>query len=75
MSQWDIKALETNFTGFHQERYPDLSAGAAFERFTIRQILKDADLSSDEVEEGIIGGGDDGGTPTPPRAIPLRIRR
>lgn len=61
MSQWDIKALETNFEGFRQDRYPDLPISDAFERFTIRQILKNADLSSDEIENGILGGTDDGG--------------
>lgn len=61
MSQWDIKDLETNFEGFRKDRYPTLSVADAFERFTIRQILKDADLSDDEIELGIFAGGDDGG--------------
>jgi AIPR protein len=61
MSQWDIKGLETNFEGFRKDRYPTLSVADAFERFAIRQILKDADLSDDEIESGIFAGGDDGG--------------
>ena len=50
MSQWDIKGLETNFEGFRKDRYPSLSVADAFERFAIRQVLKDADLSDDEIE-------------------------
>ena len=61
MSQWDIKGLETNFEGFRKDRYPTLPVSEAFERFSIRQILKDADLSDDELESGIVAGGDDGG--------------
>lgn len=33
----------------------------AFERYSIRQILKDDDLSDDEMESGTLGGSDDGG--------------
>jgi hypothetical protein len=61
MSQWDIKGLETNFEGFRKDRYPSLSVSDAFERFAIRQVLKDADLSDDEIESGIFAGQDDGG--------------
>jgi hypothetical protein len=61
MSQWDIKGLETNFEGFRKDRYPSLSIADAFERFAIRQVLKDADLSDDEIESGIFAGQDDGG--------------
>jgi hypothetical protein len=61
MSQWDIKGLETNFEGFRKDRYPSLSVADAFERFAIRQVLKDADLSDDEIESGIFAGQDDGG--------------
>lgn len=61
MSQWEIRGLETNFEGFKRDRYPSLATSSAFERFAIRQVLKDEDLSSDEIEYGILGGGDDGG--------------
>lgn len=61
MSQWDIKGLETNFEGFRKDRYPSLPVSEAFERFSARQILKDEDLSDDELESGIFGGQDDGG--------------
>ena len=61
MSQWDIKGLETNFEGCRKDRYPSLPVSEAFERFAIRQVLKDADLSDDEIESGIFAGQDDGG--------------
>jgi hypothetical protein len=61
MSIWDIKGLETNFDGFRKDRFPNLSVSDAFERSVARQILKDADLSDDETESGMLGGSDDGG--------------
>src|SRR5438067_1852855 len=61
MSEWEIRGLETNFEGFRRDRYPSLSTSDAFERFAIWQVLKDDDLSGDEIESGILGGGDDGG--------------
>lgn len=61
MSEWDIKALETNFEGFRKDRYPTSPISDAFERYAIRQILKDDDLSDDEIESGTLGGPDDGG--------------
>jgi hypothetical protein len=61
MSQLEIKALETHFEGFKQDRYPTLPVSEAFERFAIVQILKNEDLNDDELESGILGGGDDGG--------------
>jgi len=61
MSQLDVKALEANFEGWMDERMPDSSKHDAFERFAIEQVLKDADLSDDEIDSGLIGGPDDGG--------------
>ena len=61
MSQLEIKALETHFELFRSDRYPSLPQSEAFERFSVAQILKDEDLSGDEIESGILGGGDDGG--------------
>lgn len=34
---------------------------AYFEYFSASQVLKDYDLSDDEIESGIVGGGNDGG--------------
>ena len=40
---------------------PSATASEFFELFTAEQILKDFDLSYEEIESGIIGGGNDGG--------------
>src|SRR5450759_2751650 len=40
---------------------PSLDQATYFEIFSAEQILKDFDLSYDEIESGIIGGGGDGG--------------
>lgn len=40
---------------------PNATASDFFELFTAEQILKDFDLSYDEIESGLIGGGNDGG--------------
>lgn len=61
MSELDIRALEANFDGWRNERAPNLSKGTAFELYAIEQILKDADLSDEEIESGVVGGPDDGG--------------
>ncbi len=61
MSEWDQQALEANFQGWRTERAPDLPVDTAFERYAIEQVLKDDDLSDDEFECGLLGGGDDGG--------------
>jgi hypothetical protein len=61
MSDLDIRALETNFENWRRDRAPNLSQDKAFERYAAEQILKDAELSDEEIESGILGGGDDGG--------------
>ncbi|MCC6367515.1 MAG: hypothetical protein IT165_28675 [Bryobacterales bacterium] len=45
----------------HQELGPTLSASKFFELFTAGEIVKDYDLSYDELESGIVGDGGDGG--------------
>lgn len=40
---------------------PSAKASDFFELFTAVQVLKDYDLSYDEIESGILGGGNDGG--------------
>src|SRR2546427_10679455 len=61
VSQLDIKSLEANFEGWRTERAPKLPVSEAFERFAVEQVLKDADLSDDEIQSGNFGGKDDGG--------------
>lgn len=45
----------------HQDRAPDLKIDEYFEIFIAEQVLKDYDLSYDELFEGNPGGGQDGG--------------
>lgn len=40
---------------------PDASENSFFEFFTAEQVLKDYDLSNDEIDSGLIGDGGDGG--------------
>jgi len=61
MSALDVQALETNFDNWRKERVPHLSISDAFERYTVEQVLKDADLSDDEIDSGLFAGPDDGG--------------
>lgn len=61
MSAIDIQALESNFAKWCQDRGPGLPSSEAFEIYSIEQVLKDADLSDDEIRAGHFGGGDDGG--------------
>ncbi len=42
-----------------QEVAPNLDASTYFEVFTAEQILKDYDLSYDEIVSGLVGGGGD----------------
>jgi hypothetical protein len=61
MSTIDLKALESNFAQWRERRAPTLGEGTALEIYSIEQILKDADLSDDDMRAGHFGGGDDGG--------------
>ena len=45
----------------HQEVDPEAEASSLFELFTAEQVLKDFDLSYDEIESGLVGDGGDGG--------------
>jgi hypothetical protein len=61
MSEHDKRALETNFAAWRQDRAPQEDESKAFEIYCIEQILKDDDLSDEEIESGNFGGKDDGG--------------
>jgi hypothetical protein len=43
------------------QRSPSASKSNFFETFVAEQVLKDADLSNEEVESGLVGDGGDGG--------------
>src|SRR5436190_19800537 len=61
MSALDVQALETNFENWRKERVPHLAVADAFERYAVEHVLKDADLSDEEIDSGLFGGADDGG--------------
>ena len=44
-----------------ERRSPPLPEDIAFELFAIEQVLRDTDLSDEEIAVGRVGGGDDGG--------------
>lgn len=57
----DIITLDQIIKHLHAERFPDLREDQFFEIFVAEQILKDRDLSDDELLEGNPGGPHDGG--------------
>ncbi len=61
MGAYEVKLFEANFNVWKADWGVGLSESKAFERYVVEQILKDFDLSNDEVESGDLGGGDDGG--------------
>lgn len=61
MSENDKQALVANFDIWRSERASHLEKDVAFEYFTCGEILKDFDLTDEEIESGIIGGSNDGG--------------
>lgn len=61
MSTNDRVVLDEILRTQHSNLAPDLSTEEYFQLFCIEQILKSYDLSYDEIEAGIVDGGDDGG--------------
>jgi hypothetical protein len=53
--------LDDVLAQLHKERAPDMDLAAYFEMFCAEQLLKDFDLSYDEIEAGIVDGEHDGG--------------
>lgn len=61
MGENDKVILEEILRQRHESYDPDASASRFFELFSAEQILKDYDLSYDEIEYGHIGDSQDGG--------------
>ncbi|MDG7000067.1 MAG: AIPR family protein [Nitrososphaerota archaeon] len=61
MSANDRIILEKILDQRQAEVAPQLAPSKFFEIFTAEQVLKDYDLSYDEIESGIVGDGGDGG--------------
>lgn len=61
MSDHDRRAVEANFSTWKEERASELAESSAFERYSSEMVLRDLDLSDEDIEGGILGGGGDGG--------------
>lgn len=61
MSANDLIMLDAVLKQKRNETAPSFNENSYFEIFTAEQILKDFDLSYDEIIDGIIGGSGDGG--------------
>ena len=61
MSANDIIALNAIIEEANKTRAPDLEANDFFELFAAEQVLKDFDLTDEDISNGQVGGGDDGG--------------
>jgi len=61
VSQIDLDALNTHFANWKRERLPKSTSDKAFERFCAEQVLKDYELTDEEITSGACGGTDDGG--------------
>ncbi|WP_452230066.1 AIPR family protein [Lacinutrix sp. MEBiC02404] len=53
--------LQTLIEQTRKELYPELSLNEYFHLFVTEQVMKDLELSYDEIEEGIVDNGGDGG--------------
>jgi hypothetical protein len=61
LSGWDFQALESSFESWKKERAPSLQTWEAFEHFSAENLLRDSDLTDEEIASGLFGGSDDGG--------------
>jgi hypothetical protein len=57
----ELIALDAKLKQMHEERAVDLPEDEFFEIFAAEQILKDFDLTDEEIESGQVGGENDGG--------------
>jgi hypothetical protein len=61
MSANDLILIQQLVSQKKNEIAPDLSENKYFELFAVEQALKDRDLNYDEIQDGIVDGGGDGG--------------
>jgi hypothetical protein len=57
MSDLEVRQFEANFAAFRAEQGAGLSDSKAFERYIAEQVLKDYDLSNEEIESGDLSVG------------------
>src|ERR1700676_3732808 len=61
MASNDLILLKQVLEQDKNERFPHFTDSDYFEIFVTEQILKNYELSDDEIDAGITGGGNDGG--------------
>jgi hypothetical protein len=61
MGQNDRVLLDQLLSSRHSQIAPELSESDFFELFVTDELLKNYGLSDDEIDSGLIGGGNDGG--------------
>lgn len=61
MNNNDLILLETVLSKSHQSQAPGKKPEEFFELFVAEQVLKDMDLSYEELEAGLVAGANDGG--------------
>lgn len=62
MSANDVVALEANFKGWQEKRFPVPKKDVnVFEYYCLDQFLRPFDLSDSQLKTGMTGGGGDGG--------------
>ena len=63
MAANDVLALNANFATWRKDRMPQPQPGAPnpFEYYCVDQFLKRFAVSDDELQSGLVGGGQDGG--------------
>lgn len=59
--KFDIITLEQIVSRLHDERFPDMKADKFFEIFVAEQILKERDLTDEQLLAGNVGGPNEGG--------------
>lgn len=57
----DIVTLQQIINRFHKERFPDMKPDRYFEHFVAEQILKERDLTDEQLLAGNVGGPNEGG--------------
>jgi hypothetical protein len=62
MAANDVIALEANFTGWKNNRFPNPAKGDnPFEYYCIEQFARSFDLGDSQLKAGMVGAGGDGG--------------
>jgi len=62
MPRNDVLALDANFKGWEEKRFPNPAKGFnVFEYYCVEQFARSFDLGDSQLKTGIVGAGQDGG--------------